>query len=82
MYGILPSLHRYHRERTMNSLCLMVCTTFLRLHQVIIQLTIIEWVGSWGDICFFFFLKTLPYLYTEGKKETQHPFSFDSKDTK
>ena len=28
MYGILPNLHRYHRERTMSSLCLLVCTTF------------------------------------------------------
>ena len=52
MYGILPNLHRYHRERTMSSLCLMGCTAFSRWQQVIIQLAIIKWVGWWGDICF------------------------------
>ena len=60
IYRILPNLHRYLRERTI-SLCLMVCSTFSRWQQVIIQLTIIKWVGWLGGyidsfICQIFFL--------------------------
>ena len=42
---MLPNLRGYHWERTNSSLCLMVCTTFSRSHQVMIKIAAIDWFG-------------------------------------